>query len=108
MSKQALVFQQYYCKLVEILPMNDSTFIAELVPHDLLPGDLKHQLKAQNTPKDKATHFLDNVIKPSVTSGVGNSFDQLLVVMKNSDYKTVKELHKLITDTLRDMTADSG
>ena len=61
------VLQHYYPKLVEILAMNDATFIAELVPHGLLPGDLTDQLEAQNTSKYKATHFLDHVIKPSVT-----------------------------------------
>ena len=104
MSKQTLkqVFQRYYPKLVEMLPMNDATFIAELVPHGLLPGDLKHQLEAQNTSKDKATHFLDNAIKPSIIIGDDNTFTKLLSVMVDSDFQGVRNLAKQIKDSLAD------
>ena len=103
-TKQALkqVFQDYYPKLVEVLPMNDATFIAELVPHGLLPGDLKHQLEAQNTLKHKATHFLDNAIKPSIIIGDDNSFTKLLSVMADGDFQSVRNLAKQIKDSLAD------
>ena len=99
-SKQ--VFLCYYPKLVEILPMNDATFIAELVPHGLLPGDLRDQLEAQKTSKDKATHFLDNAIKPSIIIGDENSFTKLLSVMVGGDFPGVRNLAKRIKDSLAD------
>ena len=105
-AKRALM--HYYPKLVDILPMNDAIFIAELVPHGLLPSDLKDQVQACKTSKDKATHFLDNVIKPSVNSGVGSSFDKLLNVMESSDYQGVRELAKLIRDSMGEETTNNG
>ena len=50
------------------------------------------------------------MIKPSVTStsGVASSFDQLLDVMEDSDYQGVRELSKLIRDSLGETTANNG
>ena len=86
------VFQQFYCKLVDTLPMDDVRFIAKLYSERLLPGNVKNELKSQKTSADKAAHFLDNVIEPSVTSDGGSSFDKLLTVMEGSEYQHVKEL----------------
>ena len=82
--------------------MNDATFTAALVPYDLLPGDLKDQLEARNTSKDKATHFLDNAIKPSIIIGDDNSFTNLLSVMAGGDFPGVRNLAKQIKDSLAD------
>ena len=88
----ATVFQQFYGKLVKTLPMDDVVFTAELFSNDLLPGNLKSQLKSEKTSADKAALFLDSVIEPSVTSDGGSSFDKLLHVMEDSEYQHVKEL----------------
>ena len=76
--------------------MNDTTFIAELYGRGLLPGDLKNLISVQDTQKKKSAYFLDNVIEPSVTSNVGTSFNDLLMVMENSEYQNVKSLAKQI------------
>ena len=94
------VFQQFYCKLVETLPMDDVKFIAKLYSEGLLPGNLKSQLKSEKTSADKATLFLDSVIEPSVTSDGGSSFDKLLHVMEDSEYQHVKELAEQIGTNL--------
>ena len=48
--------------------MDDAVFVAKLFSNDLLPGDLKNQLKlVHRTSADKAVLFLDSVIEPSVT-----------------------------------------
>ena len=95
-SQPAKVFQQFYSKLVETLPMDDSVFVAKLFSNDL-PGDLKNQLKlVHRTSADKAVFFLDSVIEPSVTSDGGSSFDKLLHVMEDSEYQHVQELAKQI------------
>ena len=77
------VFQHFYSKLVNILPMDNATFMAELYKSGLLPGDLKSLISVQDTQKKKSAYFLDNAIKPSVTSDVGTSFSKLLTVMEN-------------------------
>ena len=42
--------------------MNDDTFMADLYSANLLPGEVKDQVKSKGTPAAKATHFLDYVI----------------------------------------------
>ena len=83
--------------------MDDGVFIAKLFSNDLLPGDLKNQLKLLHRMSvDKAALFLDSVIEPSVTSDGGSSFDKLLNVMENSEYQHVKELAKQIRTSLQE------
>jgi len=65
--------------------MNDATFISKLFSANLLPGNVKDQMKSMNTRADKATHLLDHVIQPSVMTGVGRSFDDLIKVMEDSE-----------------------
>ena len=100
------LFQQFYSKLVETLPMDDVKFIAKLYSDRLLPGNLKNQLKAEKTSADKAAHFLDSVIEPSMTSDGGKMFDVLLNVMEDSEYDHVKELARIIRTT--NMYTDNG
>lgn len=95
------VFRQFYSKLVKALPMDDAFFIAELVTHNLLPDNIQDHVRAQPTSADKALYFLDHVIRPSVSSDTGSSFDELLDVMEDSDYH-VNELAKQIRSSLRE------
>ena len=83
------VFQQFYSKLVETLPMDDPNFTAKLYSARLLSSYLKEYVESRSpaTRTEKATRFLDQVIKPSMTS-----FDKLLHVMEDSEYQHVKEL----------------
>ena len=94
------VFKQFYDRLVITLPMNDVLFIAELYSHDLLPDIIKDRVKTLASSESKASYFLDHVIKPSVTVGVGSSFDELLKVMEDSDYQSVKVLARVIRRSL--------
>ena len=109
-SQPARVFQQFYSKLVKTLPMDDAVFTAELFSNDLLPGDLKNQLKLlHRTSADKAVLFLDSVIEPSVTSDGGSSFDKLLHVMEDSEHQHLKELVVQIrTSLLQSHNNDRG
>jgi len=101
------VFQHFYAKLVKTLPMDDAVFIAELFSANLLPDDVKDQVKSMSTRAEKATHFLDHVIQPSVMTGVGRNIDDLIKVMENSEYNGVKELAKLIRCRLRKRPANN-
>ena len=86
------VLKEYYSKLVETLPMNDAIFVAKLYSCDLLPRDLRDQLNLlHKTSAYKTTLFINNVIEPSVSSGVGSSFDKLLNVMEDCDHKSVQD-----------------
>ena len=100
------VFQHFYPQLVEMLPMGDVTFLSKLFSANLLPGNVKDQVKSMST-ADKETHLLDHVIQPLVTTGVGSSFDDLIKVMDDSEYDGVKELAKLIRRRLRKQPANS-
>ena len=95
------VFRQFYVKLVKKLPMNDSLFTAELFAHGLLPGDLKQQIDAKNTPVDKATCFLYQKISSDVSVGNSTSFNKLLDVMEDSGNDSLKELAEDIKTALK-------
>ena len=101
------VFQHFYAKLVKTLPMDDVVFIAELFSANLLSGEARHLVDSKPTPASKAKYFLDHMIEPSVTTGVGSSFDDLIKVMEDSEYDGVKELAKLIRCRLRKRPANS-
>ena len=102
------IFQKFYPKLVKTLPMNDAIFMAELYARDFLPDDLKEYIESLPTSAKKSSHFLDHVIKPSVTSGDASRFDELLNVMEDSEYQGVKELAKVIRDSIGMNTVDNG
>jgi len=72
------VFQHFYAKLVKTLPMNDAVFIHELFSANLLPGDVNNLVESRPTRASKAAYFLDQMIVPSVTTGVGGSFYNLI------------------------------
>ena len=88
--------------------MDDTTFTAELYKYGLLPGNLKNLVSAQPTRRDKSAYFLDNAIKPGVTSDVGTSFSDLVTVMENSEYENVKRLAEQIKSWLREDTTNTN
>ena len=97
------VFQQFYGKLVETLPMDDPNFMAKLYSACLLPSYIKEYVESRSvTRTEKATRFLDQVIKPSTSS-----FNKLLNVMKDSEYYHVKELARLIRTATKKNVSDT-
>ena len=96
------LFQHFYAKLVDILPMDDADFTAELFRIGLLPGNRKDMISAQGTRKNKSVYFLDNVIKPGVTCDVGTGFHDLLTVMEHSEYKDLKSLAEQIKNWMKE------
>ena len=96
------VFKQFYVKLVMILPMDDPLLTAELFACGLLPGDLKQQISAMQTPVDKATCFLDHKISSDVSVGNSTSFNKLLDVMEDSGIDSLKELAEEIKIALKE------
>jgi len=101
------MFQYFYAKLVKTLPMEDAVFIAELFSANLLPDDVKGLVESRPSRASKASYFLDHVIKPSVTTGSGRSFDDLIKVMEDSEHDELKELAELIRCRLRKQSTNS-
>jgi len=95
------LFEHYYTGLVFTLPIKDADFMKELDKHDLLSGEnLKSSLESITVYYERASYFLDNVIKPRLTIDNDKCFVKLLTVMKRSKYDNVKELAKLIEKEL--------
>ena len=90
------VFKSYYPKLVKLLPMNNVCFMSELYGNDLLPGELKTKIELLPTSVERASKFLDNVIKPSVEVNDSRKFHILLELMKEIDDFNVRELAEKI------------
>lgn len=81
-----------YCEKLLNLPMNDTTFITKLLAQNLLPGDTGNKIEGLATPADKASYFLNYVIKPSIDLDNGDYFDKLLSVMEHCGYDYIKHL----------------
>ena len=91
-TAQVKVYENYIDKLVKCLPMDDTVFTATLTKHKLLPGNTKSQLTAQPTQADKASYFLDHVIKPALDIDDTSSFNKLLSIMEQCGYDHVEKL----------------
>ena len=95
-------FKEFYIKLME-LPIND--MIETLYANNLLPGDHKAKVKSLSTPKDKAQHFLDAVIKPSLEIGYTEQFEQLISIMESSDNRMLPFLAQQIRERVTGIPA---
>ena len=95
------LFHYCYPAPTSSLPMDDSSFIAELEKFDLLPGDTKLSLKSESTSKEKASFFLDNVIKPQLKENTHIGFNKLLDIMINSECGELRNLAANITSAAR-------
>ena len=92
MAQAKTVYKNYVEKLIKCLPMDDAHFTAQLLRHNLLPSNTNNKIKALHTQADKASYFLNYVVKPALDIDHFSSFDNLLSVMKHCDFEYVKEL----------------
>lgn len=87
----------YYPNFINVLPLDDITFVGDLVHAcDMFPGNTKDTVIAQTTRADKAAEFLKQCIEPGFSYD-GNSnqlLDKLLLVMEHSDFPATKHLAK--------------
>ena len=86
------IFQYHYLELIRSLPMNDDIFLGKLYMNNLLPHYFKATIESLHTPVERATKFLDNIIKPSVENNVITTLNVLLTVMMDSNDYAIKEL----------------
>ena len=96
MSSTERVFRQFYVKLVKSLPLQNAIFLAELFSAHILSIDLKKKIKAEKTPEDKATCFLDDKIYHDISKGDLRSFDALLNIMKKKEFRILNSLAEKI------------
>ena len=97
MSSMKQVYMDYYPKLMQVLPMNDALFIAQLYAGRFLPGDTKDVIQSRHTRAEKVQCFLDNCIKPAFLDDESNDiFLALLKMMENSDNVVLKSVAKEI------------
>ena len=71
--------------------MDDTTFISNLFAAELLPGNLKAEIKSLPTSVDKADYFLDRIIFPNLDNDKTN-LCKLLDVMEKSNNAAVKNV----------------
>ena len=81
------IIKHFYADLVKTLPMDDACFRSTLYSADLLPGNLKDEVKSMSTRADKAEHFLDHGINNDTAK-----FLKLFEVLKTSDDNSVIKL----------------
>jgi len=96
------IYRHFYGKLVQVLPVEDASFIAELYSQNLLPGDTKAKIHSLSTRSEKASFFLDHNIGPKVGIGSIDSLYKLLDVMENFEDDYMKELARDIQIKLSD------
>lgn len=95
------VYNQYSEKLLLCLPMDDVTFIAKLSSHNLTPGDVKGEINAKSTQAKKASYFLDTMIERPLKIGEYESFNELLSVMIESNFKHLVNLASEIKSKIK-------
>ena len=83
-------FKDFYSKLLEVLPT--CHLIPQFYSKNLLSDDHKYKLDALTTDREKAEYFLDKVIKPGLQIDYTEQFDEMLLIMQDSDDPPVKYL----------------
>ena len=99
------VFDEFNPKLVSVLPLQDSHFLAELTRQHLFSGDLKEEVMAASTRAKAATKFLNAAIERSLNINNREPFDKLLLVMETFGDLT---LHKLSEDIKKTLSVDDS
>ena len=85
------LFDNYYQELIYSLPMNDETFLTELREHCLLSEDINTKMGSM-TISERASYFLDYVIKPGLHNNNILNFHKLLNIMGKCKLGNVKKL----------------
>ena len=86
------LFEKHYQAFVATLPMKSVSFLAQLEEHSLLPTDIMDMLDSMKTSAERASYFLDTMIKPEISDSSNEGFNMLLRVMRKSNYDHVKDL----------------
>ena len=103
-------FRKFYPSLQEILPVDVLT--TQFFAKGLLSNAHKEKLDGLSATrainKEKAKVFLDEVIAPGLRIGYMQQFDEMLVIMTNSDEPPVKFLASEITKSRNSNVTPTG
>ena len=99
MSAALLVFYDNYLSLVQSLPLHDAMFLARLYSEGLLTEISNATLQSLSSPVDKAVHFLEQVIEPSLKNDDITPLMRLLTAMEDHS-SGLKELAETIRSEL--------
>ena len=80
--------------------MENKVFLAELRKHGLLPEDINTKIGSLTKSLERASYFLDSVIKPELCNNNVLNLHKLLNIMKESELGNVKELTFIIKSKL--------
>ena len=90
------LLDNYYQALIFSLPMKSTEFLNKLHQSGLITEELKHNLESLTARKEKASYFLDHVIRPAVANGDNTNFIKLLTIMKNCSHDNANDLAEQI------------
>ena len=71
--------------LIHYLPMKEQSFLVELRKYDLLPEGIYEEVLSVNERVQRASYFLDKVIKPDLANKKAMNFNTLLNIMMKSN-----------------------
>ena len=83
------VYNDNYVSLVNVLPMNDVLFTANLTGEKLLPANIGSHIGSLPTRAKKAEYFLQNVIQPSLAVNDTRDLNNFISIMKESEYRAL-------------------
>ena len=102
-------YDNYVEKLMKCLPMDDTHFIIKLSTQKLLPGNTQNKIETLSTQADKASYFLNHIIKPALEISETCTFHKLLSVMEDCGYVYVENLsHKIKSEIDKQTEQTSG
>ena len=99
------VFDTFNPELVQLLPLKDAHFMANLTKQHLFSGTLKEEVLAASTQADATTRFLYRAIERPLDVGKREPFDRLLLVMEKCNDPIIKELAREIKQNFCDTTS---
>ena len=89
------MYKDVIVQLLESLPMDDVIFLKLLEHHRIFSGDLKEQVQAKATRREKAAYFLDNGIELPLNIGFFEPLCKLLSIMNDETYLKNNSLKQL-------------
>ena len=85
-------FHCHYQALLFSLPMKDPEFLDELYKHGLLLEEFKCKFESLIARKERASYFLDHVMKCGLPDSDNTKFIELLTIMKKCNRDIVSDL----------------
>ena len=85
-----MAVEKYYALLVKLLPITE--LLEGFRTRELLSFDQKSELDNLISPKEKTEYFLDFILLPGLSIDFTGHFDEMVIMMKESDDVLVKDL----------------